>query len=336
MVDYTESLKKLYTISDQEFREIQQDIITDLTVGKKPSDSPIVIILGGQPGAGKTELERIARTELGGDIIVCNADLFRDYHPNAEEIKNRYEAYYPEITAKYAQDWNNGLRAYCEATRMNYILETTFSSGTTMNKTIDELQQKGYRVEIKLLAVHPRISLLGTHIRFEEMKAKEKTGRLVGKEAHDSRYNLIAPTLFMVQSTSKYNKLQIYGRTIEAVEGSYKEGVHLAVTNPPNAVQLYQEEIDRKWTTNLKLYFDERVQMVIDLKQARNAPEKEIKTFKEEMQAEYPTQKELQMELKQQVNEQKEAHKSQQDIKKDISKDRGEDLDLGHNWGIGR
>jgi len=143
VVDYTESLKKLYTISDQEFREIQQDIITDLTVGKKPSDSPIVIILGGQPGAGKTELERIARTELGGDIIVCNADLFRDYHPNAEEIKNRYEAYYPEITAKYAQDWNNGLRAYCEATRMNYILETTFSSGTTMNKTIDELTAKG-------------------------------------------------------------------------------------------------------------------------------------------------------------------------------------------------
>lgn len=75
------------------------------------------------------------------------------------EIKSRFENHYPSLTAKYAQDWNNGLRAYCEANMLNYILETTFSSGPTMNKTIDELQQKGYRVEIKLLAVHPRLSL---------------------------------------------------------------------------------------------------------------------------------------------------------------------------------
>lgn len=176
-----------------------------------------------------------------------------------------------------------------------------------MNKTIAELQQKSYRVEIKLLAVHPRLSLLGTHIRFEDMKAKEMGGRAVGKDAHDSRYNLIAPTLFAVQSESLYHKLQIYGRTVEALEGSYKEGVHLLGTNPPNAVQLFQEEIDRKWTTNLILYFDQRVQMVLDLMKMRNANEKEIKAFKVAMNSEYPTQKQLQAQMAQRIQEQKAA-----------------------------
>jgi len=174
-----------------------------------------------------------------------------------------------------------------------------------MNQTIAELQEKGYRIGIKLLAVHPLLSLLGTHIRFEEMKANEKAGRLVGKEAHDSRYNLVTPTLFSVQSESLYNRLQIYGRTVEAVERSYKESVHLLGTNPPNAVQLYQEEIDRRWTDNLVLYFDQRVQKVLDFMKIRNAPEREIKAFRAEMQTDYPTQKQLQLQIEQQIQEQK-------------------------------
>lgn len=162
--------------------------------------------MGAQPGAGKTELEKVARYELGDNVVTCNADLFRDYHPYAETIKRQHESLYPELTAGYAQAWNNGLRAYCEANRLNYILETTFSSGQVMNETIRELKEKGYHVEIKLLAVHPKLSLLSTHIRYEEMKQKEETGRLVTKEAHDQRFAMIKPTLELVQSAALYDK----------------------------------------------------------------------------------------------------------------------------------
>ncbi|MBB5441086.1 hypothetical protein HDC92_004791 [Pedobacter sp. AK017] len=254
----------------------------------------MVIILGGQPGAGKSELERIARKELGQNVVSCNADIFRDYHPEAEKIKAKHESYYPELTSEYAQAWNNGLRAYCEANRMNFILETTFSSGNLMNKTISELQDKGYRVEIKLMAVHPKLSLLGTHFRYEHMKLTENSGRLVGKEAHDNRYNLIAPTLYLVQNEGLYNKLQIYGRTLQNDPQSFIEGVSLLSTNPKNAVQIFQQEVDRKWSADLRLYFLQNLDKVIAMKQARNAPAHEISEFKKEMAAEYPSQKEMQ------------------------------------------
>ncbi len=254
----------------------------------------MVIILGGQPGAGKSELERIARKELGQNVVGCNADIFRDYHPDAEKIKAKHESYYPEVTAEHAQAWNNGLRAYCEANRMNFILETTFSSGNLMNKTISELQDKGYRVEIKLMAVHPKLSLLGTHFRYEHMKLTENSGRLVGKEAHDSRYNLIAPTLYLVQNEGLYNKLQIYGRTLNKDPQSFIEGVSLLSTNPKNAVQVFQQEVDRKWSADLRLYFLQNLDKVIAMKQARNAPAHEISEFKKEMAAESPSQKQMQ------------------------------------------
>jgi hypothetical protein len=252
-------------------------------------------------------LERITRTELGGNVVNCNADIFRDFHPQAEEIKQRFENYYPQITAPYAQEWNKGLREYCEANRLNYILETTFSSGPKMNETISELQQKGYRVEIKLLAVHPKLSLLSTHVRFEEMKLKENTGRLVGKEAHDNRYYMLAPTLFVVQGAELYNKLQLYGRSITMDGNTYQQGVSLIGTNPTNGVQLLQEEIDRKWTAEVKAFFDDRVHYVIDLKIQRNASQGEITVFRNEMKSEYPTQLQLQKEMEQQIRQQEAA-----------------------------
>ena len=263
--------------------------------------------MGGQPGAGKSELERIARKELGQNVVNCNADIFRDYHPDVEKIKAKHESYYPEITAEYAQGWNNGLRAYCEANRMNFILETTFSSGNLMNKTISELQDKGYRVKIKLMAVHPKLSLLGTHFRYEHMKLEENAGRIVGKDAHDSRYNMIAPTLYLVQTEGLYNKLQIYGRTLQQNPQSFIEGVSLLSTNPENAVQVFQQEVDRKWSADLRLYFLQNVDKVIGMKQGRNALAHEINEFKQEMAGEYPSQKEMQVQFEAIVHQQTQA-----------------------------
>jgi predicted ABC-type ATPase len=300
-------LKQLYELSASRFHKVQEIIIRDTTNGKHAADSPVVVILGAQPGAGKTELERITRAELGGNVVNCNADIFRDFHPQAEEIKQRFEEYYPQITAPFAQEWNKGLREYCEANRLNYILETTFSSGQKMNETIAALQQKGYRVEIKLLAVHPKLSLLSTHVRFEDMRLKENTGRLVGKEVHDNRYYMLAPTLFVVQGAALYNKLQLYGRSITMDGNTYQQGVSLLATNPSNGVQLLQEEIDRKWTAELKAFFDDRVHYVIDLKAQRNAPKQEMAAFRNEMKSEYPTQLQLKKEMEQQIRQQEAA-----------------------------
>lgn len=196
------------------------------------------------------------------------------------------------------------MRSYCEDNRLSYILETTFSSGSGMNQTISDLRDKGYRVDIKLLAVHPKLSLLGTHFRFEHMKLEENAGRIVGKHAHDSRFHMIAPTLYLVQAENLYNKLQIYGRTVVQQGQSFTEGLQLLATNPKNAVQIFQKETDRKWSADLKAYFKKGVEGVLILKSARKAHAAEILTFRQEMAFKYPTQLELRKEFMQQVHRQ--------------------------------
>src|SRR6185312_10984579 len=149
-----DKLKKKYSLSKEETDDTLNLIISRLTNGTTASTRPTVIIIGGQPGCGKTELQRITEGELNNNVVICNGDNVRDFHPHIAEIKRLHEEQFPAITVEAAHQWNNALCKYCRDNKLNYILETTFATGEGLNDTIRELKQAGYSVIIKLLAIH--------------------------------------------------------------------------------------------------------------------------------------------------------------------------------------
>lgn len=283
-----ETLKKLYQLSPSDVNSIGQDIIDIYTREVSEIRNPTVIILGAQPGAGKTELEKLARMELFDNVVTCNADLFRDFHPDASLIRAKHPLHYPEITARFAQDWNKQLRDYCESRRLNYILETTFSSGELMNQTIVQLKDLGYRVELKLLAVHPKLSLLGTQVRYEYMMAAEGSGRQVSISAHEERFLNLPHTLGFVQKAGLYDELCIYGRNIASAQNSITEGIHLIAKNPPDPLKAFRNEIEKQWPEKMSVYFDQWLEKVIDLKTMRKSSEKEVKELVQSLDRKVP------------------------------------------------
>jgi predicted ABC-type ATPase len=195
MTEVSKSLIEQYTVSPDVVRKRADIIIENLTSGIKPVSNPKVVILGGQPGSGKGELTTQALIKISRNSVICNADDYRDLHPKIKEIKELQPQYYPDLTSKFAQDCNNLLRQHCEEYHLNYILETTFSSGKRMNDTIREMRSRGYDVSMMLLAVHHNLSFLGTKLRYESMFAQSGFGRTVSKKQHDERYDLIISTL---------------------------------------------------------------------------------------------------------------------------------------------
>ena len=279
-----EEIEKLYHLDDK-LRDIIGKIIIDtFTAGVKPVEKPTAIILGGQPGSGKSELITQAQSILGKNAVICNADDYRDYHPQSDDIKKNHEEFYPDITVKYSQPWNNQLKNYCEEQRLNYTLETTFSSGELMNKTIRELKEKGYQVFIMVLSVNKRLSFLGTRLRFEGMKAQHGYGRLVDEKVHDQKYKQVITTLEVVQAAGLYDKLFIYGRAgRQKVKGMHNGLIRIS-ENGQTPVQDYIQEREKEWSDNDLRFFNDDVLYLIRLMVDRKAPYSEIKyildTFK--------------------------------------------------------
>ncbi len=307
----------MYALSDSAFEKAQLYIIDNHRGNLTPAENPVAVIIGAQPGAGKSELETIAQKELGRNVMVCNLDALRDFHPDAETIKRKHEAYYPDITGDYAWKWRAGLMDYCVENRLNFIMEVTFADGPYINSVISGLRENDYQVNLKLLAVHPQLSLLGIQDRYEQQKLENESGRMVIKEAHDDRYSKLIPSLITVQAESLYSKLEIYGRNVASGLHSDIHGVHLIATNPPNAVQVFQQVFDQPWPDKLVQFFEEKMQSVIRLKEARNAPKWEIAKFKEEMQTQYISPSQMQQLVERQQRELKAAHelKATQELK---------------------
>ncbi|MFW2475428.1 MAG: zeta toxin family protein [Sediminibacterium sp.] len=249
-----------------------------------------MVIIGGQPGSGKTDLIDIAMTELRDNVVICNADQLRDFHPYSQSLKAVNEDWYRDITAPFAKEWNDILRQHCEAKQLNIILETTFSSGPLMNQTIRSAKERNYQVQIKLIAVPPQFSYLSTIKRYETALQEEGSARIVGKQAHDERFEKLFPTVQDVCRATLYDRIAIYKRNyLPDVSRKKALGVLPVVVKTPFIHMAFLEEIEPAWTDDLKRLFDHAVLDVEQMMINRNASSQEIQQFRQEMKAEYPS-----------------------------------------------
>jgi predicted ABC-type ATPase len=272
-----DKLKKKYSLSKAETDDTVNLIISRLTNGITASDVPTAVIIGGQPGCGKTELQRIAEDELNNNIVICNGDNLREFHPHIVEIKKLHEDLFPAMTIELAHQWNNELCRYCRENKLNYILETTFATGEGLNDTIRELKQAGYRVIIKLLAVHSRQSLLGTYLRFESMKKIDGFGRRVSRNNHDDRYQEIPHTLTCVLQASLFDELSIYGR--HSLRNNMVQPLNKVIFNQAETLSAYLKERDKQLSGYAKDDYWDKFMKVLAMMIDRNASKEELQSF---------------------------------------------------------
>lgn len=66
-------------------RVYQEDIAPDLFAGVRPSSRPIMVFLGGQPGAGKSRATDILKNPHSAeDLVAIEGDAYRRHHPDYE------------------------------------------------------------------------------------------------------------------------------------------------------------------------------------------------------------------------------------------------------------
>ncbi|MFC6100773.1 zeta toxin family protein [Olivibacter domesticus] len=275
-----EGLKNVYAISEARSNAILEQILRKFTYKKSAAASPKAIMIGGQPGSGKTELEKLAKIELLNNAVICNVDHMRDFHPLAAEIQQYHPQEYGAITNDIAHHWNKELCKYCRRENLNYIIETTFKGGQGLNDTIQATKDAGFQVDIKLLAVNPKLSKLGIYLRFESMMELYGRGRTVPIDVHDTMFQAIPHSIQKVKEAELYNNFSIYARSV-VLEGTHlKNGVTLVAHNPHNPRAAYQAEIDRCWPPKLERHFAATCRKVLSLMDKRNAPEEEKEVVK--------------------------------------------------------
>lgn len=214
-----EEILKKYKLSEEE-HDFYYDIIKrTYTGGKIPVKNPIAVIIGGQTGAGKSSLIGYS-TEMFSDdnVVIINSDEIKPFHPQSEEIARIYPKLYTKITDQESNTWTSRLFEELRKEGYNIIFEGTMKNNRIADESITQLQELGYTVIVRGLAVcdlESRVSILE---RYEGQVSKKGWGRLVVTDHHNQTYHGMPNTIDYIEQNGRYDILEIFARGEELDE----------------------------------------------------------------------------------------------------------------------
>jgi predicted ABC-type ATPase len=188
-----------HTLSQAEHAQILADeILADASFREVTSQArPKAIILAGQPGAGKGNLERAAQADLGHNAVSIDPDALRATHPSHESLVANYPYTWADHTHPDASQWAKELRAEAITQRKNLIIDGTMPKADL----IRELQSNGYEVEVRAVAAHRFESELGVDARFANGLDRDSFGRYVPEHIRTEVYRQL-PAHWMMSPNS--------------------------------------------------------------------------------------------------------------------------------------
>lgn len=251
---------------------------TEILPDYLPSDigmadrTPTLIVLGGQPGSGKTAVLTASHTELeqtGPTIRIVGDDL-RSYHPGFVAHQKADPATASRFTQVDAGIWSEKLLSAATERGVHVVFETTMRTPDNVEKVMTAGRSAGYRVEVRVLAVSPRMSWQGCHYRFEEMHHAGAAARIPPRAVHDAAVTGLADSLERIERRKLADRVLIQRPNGEVVyDNTLSKGEWLAAATARQVLEetrsrpLSREDIDGFATVWTK---------VIARMTARNAP----------------------------------------------------------------
>ena len=169
-------------LSDRQIKEISGDYFKARENKAAALEEPTMLLIGAQPGAGKSNVASIAKAELSqkGGYIHVDADRMREQiylggtKPTSQE------------TQADAGKLANAVRDVATENKRNILEEGTFRNSEAAAKFIEDRKEKGYNVELIAVATPREESILGIYQRHElQHQAGSNNPRFVPIEYHD-------------------------------------------------------------------------------------------------------------------------------------------------------
>lgn len=281
MNEQLNALIEKYKISEEYTRKIFERFIRPELKQFTPLDAPTGVIVGAQPGAGKSQILNLLKTEFQNNIVICNADDYRKFHPETEEILFLHEPYFPDITTGLAQNLNLMLRNECKSRGFNFALEITLGDGAGANATIQGIKNSGFICHLDIMAVNEKWSRLGIVERLEAQRAIEKYGQVVSTEVHDERYHAMPNALMEVTTKKLFDQLRVFNRKTQMFNGRLQQELGLIAINPAHPIEVLLKERNRPFTLDEIRHFKNEVVRIENFIKMRNGTQQEIAAFKQ-------------------------------------------------------
>lgn len=235
-----------YKLTDEENKSVFEKHIARIYLADiKPVENPKAVVLGGQPGAGKTLVMDEATKELArkGNTVAIVGDDLRGYHPKYRELSQTDPKNAAFYTDQDSGQWVERLIEAAKEKRANLVIEGTMRLPEKVEQTLSTLKSAGYEVEARAMAVNERMSWQGVHTRFERLTENGEAARFTQKHTHDAGAAGMLKTLDHIEQNKLADKVVVQSRAGTRLYENELKGGEWAKT--PAASEAVQKERQR-------------------------------------------------------------------------------------------
>ncbi len=200
-------------ITPEQVDEIYATLIRPTLFGATPGgeNSPTLVLLGGQPGSGKSRASARLLQEHDGMIAISGDDL-RIFHPQYRELVTTQPEEAGAVLADATRPWVRTAIQDALNGRQSLLLEGTFGDPDVALATAAQFREAGFNVRIVAVASPRVLSVVTAASRFLRDRKVGALARFTSLSAHDRGYDGTS-RLIRALNASAADRVTIVSRT---------------------------------------------------------------------------------------------------------------------------
>ncbi|MEX2985624.1 zeta toxin family protein [Streptomyces sp. C36] len=173
-----------------------------------PQSQPVLVLLGGQPAAGKSQAMKSAQQRHADrQLVPLTGDELRPFHPQHHEILEKEPWLFPDATGQASGAWVRMSIDHALENRYSLMLEGVFRDPAMTLSTAERFAEAGYTVEVVGLAVREERSRLDGLHRYLE------GGRWTPPDLHDLALRMMPETIAAAEASPAVHRITITDRS---------------------------------------------------------------------------------------------------------------------------
>lgn len=240
-----------YRLPQEENERIfREGIVPELLHGRASQETPTVVFLVGQPGAGKSRVTEMVAAQLNrhGGFVDVDSDLYKPYHPAYAELMARDDTLMAAYTRADGRAWMAQAEQYVRDHGLHAIIQETSQNAEAVAEKMRAYREAGARIEGLFMGVPQAMSNQGIVARYFEQLADRGQGRLTVQANADESYGGILDLADRVDAAALVDLASVYRRGESKPRYSNTLDETGAWTNPPALRQSLESERARPWT----------------------------------------------------------------------------------------
>ncbi|MDR7113756.1 hypothetical protein J2X03_003656 [Microbacterium trichothecenolyticum] len=208
---------------------LRRDVLPLIFPDAAPSDRPTLVLVAGQPGAGRSRAVSALRRVGEPQLAVVRGEELRAFHPAFRDPRSATD---PEPSSELAQavaGWVSGCIRYAREQRRSVVIEGTFGNVTAAAGTAQRFAAEGFRTRVVVVGSSRAESLLSVLSGYLRDVQAGRRATPPSRTTHDEGFAATRSLVASVEESGWTDRLTVVRRDGGVVfDGSGAEGAGFA------------------------------------------------------------------------------------------------------------